>query len=41
LGWLVIPQEGERESEAPPAAVRRVEGAPLTAVLMALVRRGL
>ncbi|MDX6355255.1 MAG: hypothetical protein QOF98_2158 [Streptomyces sp.] len=41
MGWLVIPQEGERESEAHRLLSGRVEGAPLTAVLMALVGCGL
>jgi phage shock protein PspC (stress-responsive transcriptional regulator) len=41
MGWLVIPQEGERESEAHRLLSGRIEGAPLTAVLMALVGCGL
>lgn len=41
MGWLVIPQEGERQSEAHRLLSGRVEGAPLTAVLMALVGCGL
>jgi len=41
LGWLVIPQEGEEESEAHRLLSGRIEGAPLTAVLMALVGCGL
>lgn len=41
MGWLVIPQEGEQESEAHRLLSGRVEGAPLTAVLMALVGCGL
>ena len=40
-GWLVIPQEGESESEAHRLLSGRIEGAPLTAVLMALVGCGL
>jgi phage shock protein PspC (stress-responsive transcriptional regulator) len=39
--WLVVPQEGERESEAHRLLSGRIEGAPLTAVLMALVGCGL
>lgn len=39
--WLVIPQEGERQSEAHRLLSGRVEGAPLIAVLMALVGCGL
>ncbi|SDO39996.1 phage shock protein C (PspC) family protein [Actinacidiphila guanduensis] len=41
LGWLVVPQEGEEESEAHRLLSGRIEGAPLTAVLMALVGCGL
>lgn len=41
MGWLVIPQEGERQSEAQRLLSGRIEGAPLTAVLMALVGCGL
>ncbi|WP_329365700.1 PspC domain-containing protein [Streptomyces sp. NBC_00669] len=41
LGWLVIPQEDEEESEAHRLLSGRIEGAPLTAVLMALVGCGL
>jgi phage shock protein PspC (stress-responsive transcriptional regulator) len=41
MGWLVIPQEGEDESEAHRLLSGRIEGAPLTAVLMALVGCGL
>lgn len=41
LGWLVVPQEGERESEAHRLLSGRIEGAPLTAVLTALVGCGL
>jgi phage shock protein PspC (stress-responsive transcriptional regulator) len=41
MGWLVIPQEGEQESEAHRLLSGRIEGAPLTAVLMALVGCGL
>jgi phage shock protein PspC (stress-responsive transcriptional regulator) len=41
MGWLVIPQEGEDESEAHHLLSGRIEGAPLTAVLMALVGCGL
>ena len=41
MGWLVVPQEGERESEAHRLLSGRIEGAPLTAVLMALVGCGL
>jgi phage shock protein PspC (stress-responsive transcriptional regulator) len=41
LGWLVVPQEGERESEAHRLLSGRIEGAPLTAVLIALVGCGL
>lgn len=41
MGWLVIPQEGERQSEAHRLLSGRIEGAPLTAVLMALVGCGL
>ncbi|MEE4541780.1 PspC domain-containing protein [Streptomyces sp. V4-01] len=41
MGWLVVPQEGERESEAQRLLSGRIEGAPLTAVLMALVGCGL
>jgi phage shock protein PspC (stress-responsive transcriptional regulator) len=40
-GWLIIPQEGEEESEAHRLLSGRIEGAPLTAVLMALVGCGL
>ncbi|MFJ2636827.1 PspC domain-containing protein [Streptomyces sp. NPDC087422] len=41
MGWLVIPLEGERQSEAQRLLSGRIEGAPLTAVLMALVGCGL
>ncbi|WP_328915590.1 MULTISPECIES: PspC domain-containing protein [unclassified Streptomyces] len=41
MGWLVIPQEGEEQSEAHRLLSGRIEGAPLTAVLMALVGCGL
>jgi phage shock protein PspC (stress-responsive transcriptional regulator) len=41
MGWLVIPQEGEEQSEAHRLMSGRIEGAPLTAVLMALVGCGL
>lgn len=41
MGWLVVPQEGERESEAHRLLSGRIEGAPLTAVLTALVGCGL
>ncbi|MFC4032904.1 PspC domain-containing protein [Streptomyces polygonati] len=41
MGWLVIPQEGERQSEAHRLLSGRIEGAPMTAVLMALVGCGL
>ncbi|WP_333767865.1 PspC domain-containing protein [Streptomyces sp. IBSBF 2435] len=41
MGWLVIPQEGEDQSEAHRLMSGRIEGAPLTAVLMALVGCGL
>jgi phage shock protein PspC (stress-responsive transcriptional regulator) len=41
LGWLVVPQEGEEDSEAQRLLSGRIEGAPLTAVLMALVGCGL
>jgi phage shock protein PspC (stress-responsive transcriptional regulator) len=41
MGWLVIPQEGEEESEAHRLLSGRIEGAPLTAVLTALVGCGL
>ena len=41
MGWLVIPLEGEDESEAHRLLSGRIEGAPLTAVLMALVGCGL
>ncbi|WP_103886853.1 PspC domain-containing protein [Actinacidiphila yanglinensis] len=41
MGWLVIPQEGEEESEAHRLLSGRIEGAPLTAVLMTLVGCGL
>jgi phage shock protein PspC (stress-responsive transcriptional regulator) len=41
MGWLVIPQQGERQSEAHRLLSGRVEGAPLTAVLMTLVGCGL
>ncbi|SFE80815.1 phage shock protein C (PspC) family protein [Actinacidiphila alni] len=41
MGWLVVPQEGERQSEAQRLLSGRIEGAPLTAVLMALVGCGL
>jgi phage shock protein PspC (stress-responsive transcriptional regulator) len=41
MGWLVIPQQGEEESEAHRLLSGRIEGAPLTAVLMALVGCGL
>jgi phage shock protein PspC (stress-responsive transcriptional regulator) len=40
-GWLVIPQEDERQSEAHRLLSGRIEGAPLTAVLMTLVGCGL
>jgi phage shock protein PspC (stress-responsive transcriptional regulator) len=41
MGWLIIPQEGERQSEAHRLLSGRIEGAPLTAVLMTLVGCGL
>jgi phage shock protein PspC (stress-responsive transcriptional regulator) len=41
MGWLLIPQRGERQSEAQRLLSGRIEGAPLTAVLMALVGCGL
>ncbi|MYS19408.1 phage shock protein C (PspC) family protein [Streptomyces sp. DvalAA-14] len=41
MGWLVIPQEDERQSEAHRLLSGRIEGAPMTAVLMALVGCGL
>ncbi|WP_107498836.1 PspC domain-containing protein [Actinacidiphila yeochonensis] len=41
LGWLVVPQEGAEESEAQRLLSGRIEGAPLTAALMALVGCGL
>ncbi|HEY5837311.1 PspC domain-containing protein [Streptomyces sp.] len=41
MGWLVVPQEGERESEAHRLLSGRIEGASLTAALMALVGCGL
>ncbi|MFG1808869.1 PspC domain-containing protein [Streptomyces sp. NPDC049040] len=41
MGWLVIPQEGEEQSEAHRLMSGRIEGAPLTAVLMTLVGCGL
>ena len=41
MGWLTVPQEGEDESEAHRLLSGRIEGAPLTAVLMALVGCGL
>ncbi len=41
LGWLVVPQEDEQESEAHRLLSGRIEGAPLVAVLMALVGCGL
>ncbi len=41
MGWLIVPQEGEDESEAHRLLSGRIEGAPLTAVLMALVGCGL
>lgn len=41
MGWLVIPQEDEEQSEAHRLMSGRIEGAPLTAVLMTLVGCGL
>lgn len=41
MGWLVVPQQGERESEAHRLLSGRIDGPPLTAVLMALVGCGL
>jgi phage shock protein PspC (stress-responsive transcriptional regulator) len=41
MGWLVIPQEGEEQSEAHRLMSGRIEGAPLSAVLMTLVGCGL
>lgn len=41
MGWLIIPQEGEEQSEAHRLMSGRIEGAPLTAVLMTLVGCGL
>jgi phage shock protein PspC (stress-responsive transcriptional regulator) len=41
MGWLVVPQEGEDQSEAHRLMSGRIEGAPLTAVLMTLVGCGL
>ncbi len=41
MGWLVVPQQGEHESEAHRLLSGRIDGAPLTAVLMTLVGCGL
>ena len=41
MGWLVVPQQGERESEAHRLLSGRIDGPPLTAVLMTLVGCGL
>jgi phage shock protein PspC (stress-responsive transcriptional regulator) len=41
VAWLLIQQEGEEESEAHRLLSGRIEGAPLTAMLMALVGCGL
>ncbi|WUH91404.1 PspC domain-containing protein [Streptomyces sp. NBC_00433] len=41
MGWLVVTQEGEEQSEAHRLMSGRIEGAPLTAVLMTLVGCGL
>ncbi|MBM9504707.1 PspC domain-containing protein [Actinacidiphila acididurans] len=41
MGWLLLPQDDERESEAHRLLSGRIEGAPLAAVLMALAGCGL
>jgi phage shock protein PspC (stress-responsive transcriptional regulator) len=41
MGWLIVPQEGERQSEAHRLLSGRIEGPPLIAVLMTLVGCGL